>query len=587
MITPEIKASGAEVSFESWRESALKALAQVKIFDVVFGLFPLVLAVYIVSSTVVMVVDTALSVPYWDQWDELISPQHKILSSWLYSQHNEHRIAVPRLIFALDTLLVSGNNKLNLGFGLAIPLILSLALIAVLRKEVIGSAVAQLSITGAVFALLFSAMQWENFTSGFQVSFLAVELFMVLSFMAIGMGRASLTTLAAAILCETATVYTLASGIVVPFVAIILALWLRRPKSHVIVLSIALFCLIALYLHEYVTPTHHSDPLQSLYQPGKIALYVAGEIGNPIGQIFRVLTTRPNLHWAQALGAVGIALFGIAAFVLFRQRKPIGVAGPVFLAIAGYVVGTALVTALGRVGFGADQALASRYASPVLLFWVALLLIGFVHLIRNHPRFRLGAMAAGVFGLTVLALAQPLFIREGRAWVLPRAEATTALLAGVVDQEALGLVYPNLPMLLVHSAYLRAKQRSVFSEPWSHWLDTPLTENVAIADQARCRGEINAISPVPTAQRPEWRASGWAWDNERRAAAQRIVITDGADRVIGYGVGGFEPSPSEMSHHGSNRSGWHGHFSQAAPASIIAYAVLDHYRTACRLTRRR
>src|SRR5205823_907453 len=145
------------------------------------------------------------------------------------------------------------------------------------------------------------------------------------------------------------------------------AIWLRRPKAQIVALSLAAFALTASYLIGYATPSYHSDPLQFHRHLGAVAAYVATEIGNPASHIIRRWGMPDQLGVAQAFGAFGMALFALTAAALLRARRPAGASGPVFLATAVYVLGTAVLTALGRVRFGPEQALAPRYASPVLL----------------------------------------------------------------------------------------------------------------------------------------------------------------------------------------------------------------------------
>jgi hypothetical protein len=62
-------------------------------------------------------------------------------------------------------------------------------------------------------------------------------------------------------------------------------------------------------------------------------------------------------------------------------------------------------------------------------------------------------------------------------------------------------------------------------------------------------------------------------------------MTDDEGRVEGYGLNGFFPSTSpDMPHRtGWKRSGWHGHFTSSKSPSVIAYALIDRDKTACRL----
>ena len=202
-----------------------------------------------------LVIHSWSAVPYWDQWDELILSPGKVFSPWLYSQHNEHRILFPRLLFAIDTFAFAETNKFNFFCNVALPLTLVGLIVHVARRHVSRGLTDTLWIAGIVLTVLFSAIQYENFVWGFQVQFFGVELAAVASIASLALGRGAWPSLAAAIAFSTIAVYTLASGMVVPFLAIPVALWAGRSKAQVAVLAVAAAVLLALYLHGYVSPS--------------------------------------------------------------------------------------------------------------------------------------------------------------------------------------------------------------------------------------------------------------------------------------------------------------------------------------------
>ena len=69
------------------------------------------------------------------------------------------------------------------------------------------------------------------------------------------------------------------------------------------------------------------------------------------------------------LGALALAWTG--GMLLWQKRASLGVLLPYF-AMTAYSVGTAMITGVGRVGFGSDEALESRYCTMVVPFWVSL-----------------------------------------------------------------------------------------------------------------------------------------------------------------------------------------------------------------------
>jgi hypothetical protein len=253
-----------------------------------------------------------------------------------------------------------------------------------------------------------------------------------------------------------------------------------------------------------------------------------------------------------------------------------------FFGIAAFGVSVTFLTALGRLKFGAEQALSIRYASPMLLFWLSLAILGIVEVQHHRPNLRPIATGMTVLFLVGLVWAQSAFVRAGLASVSPRREARTALLANVDDPASLRVIYPNPDRPKALAAELRAQHLSVFADEWSTWLGTPLVDHIQLGDPTQCRGGIDQITRLPVSGRAQWRASGWAWDNARREPPDRIVVVDDAGGVVGYALGGYPPKlGSDVPKH----SGWRGYFTAENIASVRAYALVDSERTACPLAR--
>jgi hypothetical protein len=311
-------------------------------------------------------------------------------------------------------------------------------------------------------ALLFSAMQYENFLWSFQVTFPGVALAAVATFVTMVLGWSRGATLTAVIGLESIAVYSLASGILVPVLAVLLALWLRWPRRDVLLLSIASLGLCGSYLVGYVTPSNHSEPTQSIGQIREVFSYVLTEIGLPFGMVFDAAHVRHPRNWERVCGGVGIALFIVAAISMLRRRERVG-SIPALLVAALFVLGMALLTAVGRLKFGTAQAMSRRYSTVILLFWLSLLAIAAIRLRHCDARLRVAAMAASVPLLVGLAYYQPSFAATGRNWVLPRLEATTALLARVDDPQALASILFD-DRLKSRVPFLRERHLSIFAD---------------------------------------------------------------------------------------------------------------------------
>jgi hypothetical protein len=154
--------------------------------------------------------------------------------------------------------------------------------------------------------------------------------------------------------------------------------------------------------------------------------------------------------------------------VLYRRGGASRQALLPYLCLAGYAVATACITAIGRVGFGAQQALAQRYITFANLMWIALVVL--LHMIFSQreaaPRER-GLRAAALLTLTALAL---LTVRNSQA-ALPdfqaRGEKMTLLRdklrAGVEPRELTG-IFPYPETLGNDITFLQQHHLSTFRE---------------------------------------------------------------------------------------------------------------------------
>src|SRR5487761_455533 len=119
------------------------------------ALLSIAVGVYVCASTAAMVIHGWSALPYWDQWDELIFSPKQVFSPWLYSQHNEHRILFPRLLFAIDTFVFAETNKFNFFCDVALPLGLAGLIVHVARRHVSSALTDTLWIAGIVLTVLF------------------------------------------------------------------------------------------------------------------------------------------------------------------------------------------------------------------------------------------------------------------------------------------------------------------------------------------------------------------------------------------------------------------------------------------------
>jgi hypothetical protein len=550
------------------RSVTFRHLVQKNRFEVASAIAAAIVAVcgiFVVVTTLRMVILGWSPAPFWDQWDSLMSGR-SLSWSWLVKQHNEHRIFLPRLIFWLDRWLAAETNIVDFVVNVLVQAALAALLFWLALKDSAANLATRIWAAGLCLALLFWAVQYENFLWGFQVQFFGVVLLAAAAFATVAEGPASSLGAGAAALLSGAAAYTLSSGVLVPGLALILGVWVRRPRWHLAVLLISAIGWPASYLWGYETPSQHSDPASLFSHFGAVIFHFLVQLGAPF---FRALGGQQALVLAAVFGATGIVVFlaGLLLLVV-RAARP---SHKALATLAIYVLGATLLAAVGRIRFGAEQALSSRYSTPAIAFWMSTLFLWF-GVSANRPRLRLATVLASLLLVIAAALSERQFAAEGIEWTMGRKLATAALLAGVADSSLRNL-YPDAQRVLENRSLLLSSRTSVFAEDWTRLMGANFVEHFK-AD-ARCSGSFQHAEPAEEAS-SGWSAAGTAWREGSSEPLRRIVLVNEGGQIVGYGVGGFDASSigeTPNDRETEKPVWWIGDFVPADPRKVRAYAV--------------
>ena len=529
---------------------------------------------WVIVSTLHMVAVCRNALPFGDQWGEIITGR-RVRWAWLVSQHVEHRILFPRLIFLADYAFAHETNLLNEAVIVCIQCGLVAVLLTLAAQARLSGGAARVWSAGLCLALLFWAGQYQNFVWGFQVSFVGVVLAAAGTFATLALVRRPWLALAGAIVFESIGVYTLASGVLIPIMAAVLALLLRRPRWHVALLSSVAALLLASYLWGYHTPSESSDPLSVWHHPGGILLYLLTIVGAPVGNL-ALLHDMPavTVGLSAAAGVLGCYALVRLAFAMLRPHTTLLPAQAALLTMSGFVLAMFAITAAGRFRFGITSAFTSRYASPAVVFWCCLIFLIASRACKNG-RLPVPILLAGMALSLLMAFTEADNAAIARDWVSLRRAATPAILAGVLDVDVLNKDYA-IPAIGTVAAdqpppigpALRAEGTTVFADPWATWLGTKLADHVAGLDPSLCGGTLAQTRRVATQPAPGYRVIGQAWRAGSGAQIDRLVITGADGAIVGYGMG-F-----------GKYTGWIGAFSHAEPGAVTAYALVGRYACA-------
>lgn len=476
--------------------------------------------------------------PFRDLWEVLPLIEASFAGQWSWAElwapyGGAHRLLLPRLLFLADYHLLAGSNRLILSASLACQGLTAWLLFRRVAAAFPADPTARWLGLAAILLTLFGGTQLFNFNYSYDTQWFQATLFSVLALLlATDPGLPArpwrylpLIWLAAGL----AGLSNMAGLLVWPVLTLLLAVS-PLPRAARLASLPVLAAVLAVYgwglgSGDAPTPTDFiaANPAgwllgMSLHGIRFVALY----LGSPL--------TR---HWPLAGGL--LAVLGMAWLLAagWRQRHAGEAAAALCrlaAALALLVLLVALATAWGRVFNGLSVAVAERYQTTVLLFWLALALGGIAALAGPHRRWLLP--------LPVVLLAAGLAYDHGqsslKAIQLSNSVRTAHLGAGMgLTDMAVArhtLAFPAIGLgrndLARHNGFLQQQRLAYFRDPALAWLGQTLP---AIDSRPDCTPQLQHSEPVgDTAGR---RVSGlWPCAGER---PQLIALIDSSRRVIG------------------------------------------------------
>ncbi len=356
-------------------------------------------------AAVAFVAHYASNVPSWDDWDMVptLTRNQPITWNWLWSQHNEHRVPLPRLIFLGLNWLTVTDMRVTMYFDVLVMAGLAAAMM-VIAARLRGRP----SLADAFFPLVL--LHWgqaANLLWGWQLQFfasVALACVALLSIVRAGatvpLRRASITVGICALLLPLCGANGL--GMVPALAAWPLALALAperwtgggetRGSRVLVALGGGALTLTAIYFVGWQPVPYHPKS-QSVYHSLKTALQ------------FVTIGLGPAIRGPWPLsGLATIAAFGVSAFVLirvWRDRPAERARAAGLLCFVAALASLALGLGLGRNGFE------TRYVTLALPAWCALYFTWTLYGDRAGGRMQAAlalASVAALWGNTVFGL---------------------------------------------------------------------------------------------------------------------------------------------------------------------------------------
>jgi hypothetical protein len=447
-----------------------------------------------------------------------------------------------------------------------------------LLKRTCASAIAVAIGFVLAVVMIFSPAQFELwlFASGFP-SFLPA-LFLVAALGSLHTRWPTGAKYTACALLATASSFTLPHGLLLwalSFPVLLLARRTSWPLFWLVIWCATAGVCAALYFHGYNKPA---------YLPAFAPAVAAGDYLRFLliflgGGLAYTSASRPATA-ALCYGIAQVALLLIACgFLAARWRELRWKALP-WLALCGYAIGSAVLATMGRVGYGPEYALASRYVPFSLYIGVGL--VGLTALLSTTLVTISVRTRALVCGALMLAFLLPYrACAANTTYFLHAAAANNRLAKGallfsqVLDTRKViqRLIYPPNPNLPIS---LGAELDRL------HLLSPPLLRTTKIVELPQSGGPAGVLEGIERAENTMWKAHGWAVIPGRHRPAGCVVLayeTTPGDAIAFAQCDVLEPRfdvvrrTKESEHYWA---GWSATFAQTAVpegATITAWAV--------------
>lgn len=509
----------------------------------------------------------------------------------LWSQHNEHRIAVGRLLYLSDLFLFGGRN-VSLLIEIAIVQVCHFALFLWIARKFGGvRGPALLTLCGFLAYCFFSPLQMQNFDWGFQVVFLMAGFAASLCFACAlwywrisgssgaGGGLVLAGCMAAAFVSES----SLANGLLVWPLLLLLAYLLRFSRLKLCIVLVFACLATAAYLNGYRTPGQHSNPLQTIREPFSVLKFVVTYFAFSWDRHLPNASNWPAISESITAVAIGAVLIRTVQFA--RNRLRFNAVTAFLLVEMLFCIGSATMTATGRMNFGYQGATESRYQSFALLFWACAATMLATHWDTSKIR-----QTIAVNSIVILLL-----VSTGARWKgvedvaigrqLALAQGWDALVHHQVTDSAIDRLYPAPSLVPGFYEYMRSRHWGPHGTVMSYARVEPSGSTARIQgfseSPSSCLGFIDSVQV--TAPR-EFHVSGWSYLLKGSVPNRIALVLSNGSIVVFGNLGQYRPDvPKNISKVKSERTGWSAELDRVPDGVYHAFAIDSTTRSACLL----
>ena len=314
----------------------------------------------------------SVNVPLLDDWNLVDTFYKKYESSItlkdLFAQHNEHRIFFPRLIFIPLAFFSDWNVKYGQYCNVLLTFItlFSIARLALGQTEHSNKFWVHVA-NFLTSALLFSVFQTDTWVLSFQLTWLLINTCIAIAVFFASTSPLTIASFSAATFFCLVASFSSAHGLV-SWIAVSPCIFYSTQRLKRRFIRTGLWgglCLVSgiLYFVDYHKPDYHPGTLYFLAHPWVATRYFFTLLG---GSLIR------SFPWMTIAGFILLIAFFYYVIRILKHDEQAKLAAP-WLSLGLFSIVFALITTIGRAGFGVEHAIASRYTSSSVFLIIAII----------------------------------------------------------------------------------------------------------------------------------------------------------------------------------------------------------------------
>ena len=520
------------------------------------------------GATLVDICRFYVVIPTWDYWRvaEHVTQVKNLDFRFLWTQHNEHRIVFPDIVFSLDILLFHGRRLLPI----LVSVFCYVGCWAILANTILldgalsrATRVATVLLTGILLGWKASALVLAE---PFLLQWTLCELASLLSLFALTRVARSQSPgpMALVVLAAVVATYSSANGLLIWPVLLAACYLLRLSKSQKAVVAVSATAADGLYFIGYrFSGTTNLAGMAA--HPMQALAFIAAYLSMPFGGM-------KSPRFGIYVGLLNLAVMAVLFAISIRRRTLATLQGTVLFGSYAFALMTAALTASGRME-AKDPLLADarayRYLIPLTVNW-AVFVATTIWTVAHSGRRKAAMPVILVLFCALLAIS---FWKL--RWYLvigsrPYTDAQITQLGienGITDFRLIHQVSPEPSLVERDLALLRRARLSIFSGSQPRFLGEPL-KKVAGGIRSLKAGAVTRIFPVVSGLE----ITGWAAGGA--SGFEQVLFTDESDTVIG--LGRRWGLPAELATAGVHAgTAWLGFISAKFPAKRFSAYVLD------------